>query len=258
MRRVDVLDITYQQLFEQATVCEAMLVALLHMQVNVCMFEGRQVSRTGITRFRKNIICFPQHVSDLQQHIDFTNSVAVNDILNIRRYPHLPVTDVRSSEVIRARVTAIRPTGFQVSVPGETDERLVPPQDVQARVTLPWKPTDLRHALIVLRRRDNNKDFYVDDLRVRRNYVIALLRCLSELGHWRENCGEEPMHMYYTEFDWLPDNEIESVLPEDGLPEGLHIEDYDDTPAAASFTKTEFHDWIWEGRHDCDIAFSLL
>jgi len=85
MRRVDVLDITYQQLFEQATVCEAMLVAILHMQVNVCMFEGRQVSRTGITRFRKNIICFPQHVSDLQQHIDFANSVAVNDILNIRR-----------------------------------------------------------------------------------------------------------------------------------------------------------------------------
>ena len=169
--------------------------------------------------------------------------------------PYLPVTDVRSSEVIRARVTAIRPTGFQVSVPGETDERLVPVQDVQARVTLPWKPTALHHALIVLRRRDNNKDFYVDDLRVRRNYVIALLRCLSELGHWRENCGEEPMHMYYTEFDWLPDNEIESVLPEDGLPEGLHIEDYDDTPAAASFTQTEFHDWIWEGRHDCDIAF---
>ena len=87
MRRVDVLDITYQQLFEHATVCEAMRVAILHMQVNVCMFEGRQVSRTGITRFRKNIICFPQHVSDLQQHIDFTNSVAVNDILNIRRYP---------------------------------------------------------------------------------------------------------------------------------------------------------------------------
>ena len=66
------------------------------------------------------------------------------------------------------------------------------------------------------------------------------------------------MHMYYTEFDWLPDSEIENVLPEDGLPEGLHIEDYDDTLAAASFTKTEFHDWIWEGRHDCDVAVSLL
>ena len=43
---------------------------------------------------------------------------------------------------------------------------------------------------------------------MRRNFVVALLRCLSQLGHWRENRDEEPMHMYYTEFDWLEEKGI--------------------------------------------------
>ena len=64
--------------------------------------------------------------------------------------------------------------------------------------------------------------------------------------------------MYYTEFDWLPEDQIEEIFPEYGLPQGTRIEPYDDTDDAPAFTNTEFHDWIWEGRHDCDVGFALL
>ena len=65
--RVTILNCTKQQLFEQATILESMLVALSHMQVSVCMFDGRAGS-SGVTRFRKNNICFPQRLNELQQH----------------------------------------------------------------------------------------------------------------------------------------------------------------------------------------------
>ena len=32
--------------------------------------------------------------------------------------------------------------------------------------------------------------------------------------------------MYYTEFDWLSDAEIADVLPEDGVPESLVVQDW--------------------------------
>ena len=70
-------------LFAQASIVESMLVALSHMQVNVCTFESRADSRTGITRFRKNIISFPQRLSELQQHLSFVSSVSENDIINV-------------------------------------------------------------------------------------------------------------------------------------------------------------------------------
>jgi hypothetical protein len=53
-----------QQLFREASVLEAMLVALNHMQVSVCTFSAARDSRTGLPRFRKNIISFPQRVAD--------------------------------------------------------------------------------------------------------------------------------------------------------------------------------------------------
>ena len=64
--------------------------------------------------------------------------------------------------------------------------------------------------------------------------------------------------MYYTEFDWLEDDEIATVLPEDGLPPTLHIDDLDDEPPVAGMSKHEFQDWIWEGRHDCEVALAML
>ena len=243
-------------LFAQASVVESMLVALNHMQVNVCTFEGREDSRTGLTRFRKNIISFPQRLSELQQHLAFVDSVVENDILNV--VTGAATVDGAPRTVQRARVREVRPDGFLVEIYGEQGLREISKSDVQARVRLPWKPNDLRHALIVLRRRNRNRDEYVEDLRVRPNFVVALLRCLSQLGHWRENRDEEPMHMYYTEFDWLEDDEIATVLPEDGVPDTLHIEDLDEEEPTSGMTLQEFQDWIWEGRHDCEVAQAML
>ena len=56
--------------------------------------------------------------------------------------------------------------------------------------------------------------------------------------------------MYYTEFDWLSDAEIADVLPEDGVPESLIIQDLDNAPAPTGLTRDVFQDWLHEGRHD--------
>ena len=50
MRRVESLDMCLHDLFRQATVLEAMLGSLNHMQVSVCTFSSREDSRTGTSR----------------------------------------------------------------------------------------------------------------------------------------------------------------------------------------------------------------
>ena len=99
------------------------------------------------------------------------------------------------------------------------------PNQIHSRVVLPWKPSELSNALIVLRRRRKLTDEYVEDLRVRRNFVICLLKALSKKGNWREHRGEEPMHMYYTDFDWLDETTMIEVLPDDGIPDTLTVHD---------------------------------
>ena len=66
------------------------------------------------------------------------------------------------------------------------------------------------------------------------------------------------MHKYYTGFDWLDDSTIDELLPENGIPDTLQIEDLADDGMAAGFSRTDFCDWLWEGRHDCDVAFAVL
>ena len=50
------LNMQMQELFKQASVLEAMLVALNHMQVSVCTFASSKDARTGLPRLRKIII----------------------------------------------------------------------------------------------------------------------------------------------------------------------------------------------------------
>ena len=139
-----------------------MLVSLAHMQVSVCMFEGRGGSNSGISRFRKNNICFPQKVSELQQHQAFISQLQINDIVNVPGKKHtLPKSNIDN---VRARVMQIQDNGILVRVHGEAGNRVVDRKDVNARVTLPWKPQDLSHALIVLRRRNRWTDEYIEDL----------------------------------------------------------------------------------------------
>ena len=66
------------------------------------------------------------------------------------------------------------------------------------------------------------------------------------------------MHAYYTQCEWLPDDEIAEVLPEDGMPASLVIHDLEGDENTGGITKSDFQDWLWEGRHDCEVAVALL
>ena len=60
--------------------------------------------------------------------------------------------------------------------------------------------------------------------------------------------------MYYGNFDLLSAREIEELLPEDGVPEGLHFHDIDEELPLVGLSRSDFVDWLTEGRHDCDVA----
>ena len=123
----------------------------------------------------------------------FLTNLQINDIVNVPGL-HAPSDASLGIDVVRARVLAIQADGILIRVQQESENRLVAKSQIQARLTLPWKLRDISHALIVLRRRNRMTDEYGEDIRVRRNLVKALLRCLSEKRRWRENCGVEPMH----------------------------------------------------------------
>ena len=75
----------YKYLFEHATVVEAMLVALNHMQVDVFYLRGHKEARGHMTGFRKNRISFPQHLTELQQLVSFLSNLKPGDIVNAKR-----------------------------------------------------------------------------------------------------------------------------------------------------------------------------
>ena len=178
--------------FQNATVVESMLVALSHMQIDVCHLRGARGRSVGLTSFRKNIISFPQELDDLRTLRCFWTSLEVGDIVNVARGesrgpPH------------RARVLELG--GANVYVQFSTGESSwVDLSSIHQRIRLPWKPSDLRNQLLIFRRRDTLKDCYIADLRVRRNLVCRLLTLLTLPGTWRTDRGVEPLHLYYLLF----------------------------------------------------------
>ena len=66
-----------QDLFEKATVTEAMLVALDHMQVNFVT-----ISTTGLRKFRRNTLSFPQDVQRFAERLDLMKGYRVDDRVN--------------------------------------------------------------------------------------------------------------------------------------------------------------------------------
>ena len=171
----------FQHLFNQATVVEEMLVALHHMQVSVCTVGRGSRKHGGMTNFRKNIISFPQELNELKQLVALISSLEVGDIVNVRL-----ASESADAEVVhRAKVHAVKAKSFQVEVAsGELHE--VGVHQIAERLKLPWKPINLRDYLIILRRRNASRDDYVEDLRVRRDYIRKLLRLLTKLGDWRD------------------------------------------------------------------------
>ena len=56
----------------------------------------------------------------------------------------------------------------------------------------------------------------------------------------------------------MSDCEILEHLPEDGIPDGLNIQDVDSEEWPSEFTAQAFQAWLYEGRHNCDVAQALL
>ncbi len=213
--------------FDNATVVEEMLVALLHMQVDVCYLrQGRQRHYTGMPAFRKNIITFPQELAEVKQLLHFWTSLAPNDVVNVA--PADDAADAVAQGVARARVVALQAAGVLVEHADATREH-VNFARVRQRVRLPRKPQDLRDNFIVLRRRNARREDYVEDLRVRRNFLRQPLELLTEEGDWRPAHGTEPLHMYYTDFDLWPEHELEEIFDFDAVPTGLNFQDLDES-----------------------------
>jgi len=59
-------------------------------------------------------------------------------------------------------------------------------------------------------------------------------------------------------FEWLSKDELEALLPEDGVPEGLHYETLHDDEGYEGLTADEFEDWLRWGRYDQPLAQALL
>ena len=148
--------------------------------------------------------------------------------------------------------------GFLAKFEGETSLRPVEYSQIRERISLPWKPSDLRDYLIIFRRRNATKEEYVEDLRTRRAFVQNLMQLLTLEASWRLDEEPGPMHQYYTGFDVLTDDQIAESLPEDDVPEGLHFEDVDEDDSIEGMTELQFVQWLTEGCYDCEVAETLL
>lgn len=170
--------------FDNATIVEEMLVALLH--IVVCnMRPGRRRQYTGLPSFRKNIIAFPQELSEVKQLLMFWASVSQNDLVNVG-----PPSGVLGYAK-RARILCVKPDGFDFQYATGTFE-FIKIERVRQRLQMPWRSEDLRENFIALRRRiDRAKQHFEKDLRVRRNLLKRIFIFLTQRCEWRPGHGEE-------------------------------------------------------------------
>ena len=127
------------------------------MSVDVCFL--RRKSKSGLARFRKNIISFHQDLLELKQYYSFLTDLKPRDIVNVT------VRDTESGELKhrRARVREFKDSGIMAEIDGEDEPRFVHCHEITQRAKLPWKPKELYNDLIVFRRRDADKNDYIDE-----------------------------------------------------------------------------------------------
>ena len=126
----------YRYLFEHATVVEAMLVALNHMQVDVCYVHGHNQARGHMTTFRKNIISFPQHLTELQQLVHFLSNLKAGDIVNVKR----------NGDCARAKIMRFVEDKVEVEFSDDAATQVITLQSIEKRVKLPWHPRELHNS----------------------------------------------------------------------------------------------------------------
>ena len=100
----------------------------------------------------------------------FMSDVTRGDIVNVR----LDATPEDTLLLHRAKVFLLSDSDLTVEMPAG-DERTVQWEDVEQRLTLPWKPESLSDHLIILRHQNASLDDYVKDPRVQRDMIKRLL-----------------------------------------------------------------------------------
>merc|ERR1712032_1238046 len=210
-----------QDLFDNATVTEAMLVALEHMQVHYV-----RVSASGFRKFRRNTLSFPQDIFAFARRHDLLKNFRPGDrvdscrgALGDVRDPDRPerkatsaTTDERGRLVIPGVVLERRADGmlvveYEYGGPGQEGRRscgtgLEHAQNVSPRVRMPWHPRDVPLHLL-LRQNVGRGRGVLEGLWVRWHYVANLLQALCAFAPqggepWRLGGSDfEPMHKYY-------------------------------------------------------------
>jgi hypothetical protein len=208
-----------QELFDGATMIEAMLVALEHMQVHFVT-----CSSSGLRKFRRNVISFPQELAAFVSRHGLARVYRVNDRVNSVRGPEMPGRDQnrsplnaweiddaqRAKHVVRdgghlvfpAFVKHILLCGKILLPYDDGGEGVEMPEWIWPRVQMPWHPKDVT-LVLNLRRRNLGRGVVLEGLQVRWWYVHRLLHALSSFppnGHcpWRIGGQEQkPLHKFY-------------------------------------------------------------
>ena len=207
-----------RELFDGATIVEAMLVALEHMQINFVT-----ISHSQLRKFKRNIISFPQEVSSFVAKLGLMRNYRPGDRVNSVRgfgfdaaVPDRParrVVDASDEDrekyahdsggclIFPATVLERRPDGLLVLEYDGGGQGREKSENVHPRLAMPWSPSDVP-LHVMLRRNLGRGKGALEGLQVRWFVVANLLQALTSLPPngqcWRLGGREdEPMHKYY-------------------------------------------------------------
>ena len=224
-----------RELFNKASLTEHMFIALEHMQVSFVTAQ-----KTRLTKFRKNVISFPQDLPSFVQRVGVMCRYDVGDRVNSLRGPgrdlaRQPRLFVDASEedrlrfapddfgrvvfpatVIRVHADGVLELQYDFGI-GDGLEEIT---QVQPRVRMPWHPKFLRGQYTLMLRRNLGHGRVLEGLELRWGLVSNILHALTRMGHWRLSGVEGPMHKYYDPrlFDLMSEQDIfaERAVASDG------------------------------------------
>ena len=207
-----------KDLFASATVVEAMLVALEHMQVSFVTISS------GFTKFRRNTLSFPQDIVGFAGRLQLMKNYRPGDRVNSSRGPGVDrfrvdrevvrataasaeerdkyAVDQGGALIFPARVLEVGPDGVLVLEYDGGVQGYERAEDVTPRLAMPWHPRDVPLHLM-LRRNIGRGRGALEGLQVRWWKIAQILQALcacprNGYGPWRLGGGEEePMHKFY-------------------------------------------------------------
>ena len=226
-------------LFRSLTVTEARFVALEHMQIDFVT-----VRRTGLRKFRKNMISFPQSPGKLFHRLGMLKQYRIGERVNSTRGP--------GGDLDRpARLSRVASEEEQKAFATDKEGRLVFPgtvtrlegveivyvkydhtgdeefreraEGLTPRLQMPWHPQLLQGQYVIRLTQNVRHGDPIEGLEVRWGPVCQVLRALTALPHlyprvtnglpWRFGGRmDEPMHRWYDPklgmFDVLDEEDV--------------------------------------------------